>query len=459
MVYKAFDDEKNKNPANKQDIMKAITITLLLIILITPAYAYTITNTNLQGTEVTASGNIIAFVTFEDDIDEDLNGDNDLADHVIQYYDISKDRIRNTGREGTNPSVYEDLIVFEDKSRRILIYNTDNKELIDTKARGTQPTIFAQKIGFATKEKDTGDLNGDDDDTDTIIQYYDLITEKTTSTNTIGENPIMLKHYLVFETDESSAEEDLNRDGDRNDKIIQYYDFENDEVVNTRITGTKPAGFKQSPIAINDGEIYLLNLETRKTQKTGLTANTFSLHENMLAIERDGKIFVYNIEQDNEQPTSILGTEPAMFDNMIAYITEDRKIALLTGDDEDKDNIPDFADNCPSTSNYEQTDSNNNNIGDACDVPEPIIETVAPAQNITVPEPTAQTIAEQPIPEPEPLPERRELPETTMLEQEKTKDKSPAYWFLVAVGITMIGIILYVVVPRWTKKKKKSFGF
>lgn len=436
--------------------MKAITTIILLIILTTPVFAYTITNTNTPGKEVTPSENIIAFVTLEDDIDEDLNADNDLADHVIQYYDISKDRIKNTGREGKNPSAYEELIVFEDKARRILIYNTDNKELIDTKARGTKPSIFAQKIGFATNEKDTGDLNNDNDDADTIIQYYDLITEKTTSTNTIGENPLVLKNYLVFETDESSAEEDLNRDGDRDDKIIQYYDFENDEIINTRIAGTKPSGFKQSPIAVLDNEIYLLDLETRKTQKTGLTANTFSLYENMLAIERDGKIFVYRIEQDNEQPTGIAGTEPEIFGKMIAYITEEKQIALLTGTDDDKDSIPDFADNCPGTSNYDQTDSDNDNFGDACDTPQPIIEKIIPAQNMTVPEPTAQTIAEEPVEE---IPERRELPETTMLEQEKTKEKSPAYWFLVAAGITMMGIILYVVVPRWARKKKKSYGF
>ncbi len=456
--------------------MKAFAAIMMLIILSMPASAYSVLNTKMHGSEVAADGDIIAFVTYEGDARKDLNGDNDTADRVIQYYDISADKIRNTGREGRNPSVHGDLIVFEDKARRILIYDTGNRELTDTKSRGTKPTIYGKRIGFATSEKDEGDLNGDNDDSDTIMQYYDIGSGTTTSTDEIGENALMLKDHLVFETDESKAGEDLNRDGDRDDKILRYYDFENDETVNTRTAGTRPSGFRQSPIAILDGEIRLLDLAARKEKNTGVAGDDFSLYGNLLAVARGKNLFARNIEQGNEKQLNITGTEPTAFDSMIAFVTEDREVALLTGDDDDKDSVPDFADNCPGAANYEQADADNDSIGDACDTAEPVINTTAPepAQNTTIPGPTANTVAQPqtaaaaPAPQAEPvsaepaaapLPERRDLPETTMLDREKPREKSAAYWFLVAVGITMIGVLIYVAVPRWMRKRRKSFGF
>ena len=76
----------------------AIIITAMLIILSCAASAYDITSTEMSGAELAADGKIIAFITFEDSIDKDLTGDNDTKDYVLQYYDISSDRVRNTGR-------------------------------------------------------------------------------------------------------------------------------------------------------------------------------------------------------------------------------------------------------------------------------------------------------------------------------------------------------------------------
>ncbi len=456
--------------------MKAIVIALMLIILSASASAYTIINTKMHGSEVSLEGNIAAFVTYEENIDKDLTGDNDTADHVVQFYTIDTDRIRNTGREGRNPSVYGELIAFEDKSRRILIYNTDSKDLIDTKARGTNPSIFGQRVGFATLEKDSGDLNKDGDDTDTVIQYYDATEDKIINTETPGENALALKDFLVFDTAEDMAEEDLDRDGTRNSRIIQLYDFENEETVNTRQTGTSPAGFKESPILATDkNQFWLIDLGTHKKKETSAYGSHPSLYNDIIAYERNGTLWTYRISTGIEKPLGITGTEPALYENTIAFVDENKEVSLLVGEDKDNDDAPDFADNCPDKNNPEQEDSDKDGIGNACDdTPqgEPIVQVNATEmqENATAPEITAQvaapvqTAAEIPKPEiaPEPPKQeaepRKDLPET-MVFQEKKQDKSPAYWFLVAVGITMIGIVLYVIVPRWMKKRRKSFGF
>ncbi len=455
--------------------MKALVAILMLAILSASASAYTIISTEMPGSEIAVKSNIVAFVTYEEKIDKDLTGDNDTADYVVQYYNIGTDRVRNIGKEGRNPSVYGELIAFEDKSRRILIYNTNRKEIIDTKARGTKPSIFGQRIGFATLEKDTGDLNHDGDDTDTVIQYYDIGENKVINTETPGENALMLKEYLVFDTAEDMAEEDLDRDGNRNNKIIQYYDFDNEETANTRQIGTNPVGFKESPILATDkGKFCLIDLATRKKTETTAYGNSPSLYNDIIAYETNNTLRVYRISTGIEKSLGITGTEPVLYDNILAFIDENKEVAVLRGEDNDNDDIPDFADNCPDKNNPEQEDTDKDSIGNVCDdTPqgEPIVQVNATELqiNASAPEITAQFAAEPvqtivepakpeaPEPEPAKTEPRKDLPETIVFEEKQ--DKNPAYWFLLAVGITMIGILLYVIVPRWMKKRRKSFGF
>jgi hypothetical protein len=99
--------------------------------------------------------------------------------------------------------------------------------------------------------------------------------------------------------------------------------------------------------------------------------------------------------------------------------------------------------------------------------------------NNTIAEPkseiTASVVSEQPVEE-----EIQDEPELAVVEQAKQKTtatmerkplverkiirkkpltEKPAYWFLVAVGIGLIGSLLYFALPRWLEKRKKGFGF
>ena len=57
----------------------------------------------------------------------------------------------------------------------------------------------------------------------------------------------------------------------------------------------------------------------------------------------------------------------AMFNNLSAFLNTYPPSDLVTGNDLDGDGIPNGSDNCPCTSNVEQTDSDHDGIGDVCD--------------------------------------------------------------------------------------------
>ena len=119
--------------------------------------------TKASGSQLSIYENNIAFVTSENNVDTDLNGDGDKIDNVIRYYDLNTEEIINIRAVGTNPVVLKDYIVFE------------------------------------TKEDLVGkDLNNDEDLDDTIIRAYDLNDRKILNTKTEGKNPVGLEKPIVI---------------------------------------------------------------------------------------------------------------------------------------------------------------------------------------------------------------------------------------------------------------------
>lgn len=206
------------------------------------------------------NGNIIAFHVFERWVDRDLNGDGDVEDMVIQFYDLETDTLTNTGIEGARASISGDLIAFhtfEFLSKQdfngdgdaddvlIRLYNVRTAELIDPHLLGKYPILVDQQLAFETNEAALAqDFNQDGDLLDNVVRLYDLRSKTFEPTIFMGTFPEFDGKLLVYSTLESQINEDLTGDGDLNDSVIQLYDLTSKTHIQTGIAGTSPSLYR-----------------------------------------------------------------------------------------------------------------------------------------------------------------------------------------------------------------------
>lgn len=458
-------------------IMRLLFSSIVIILLLSTAVAaYSTTILDVPGSEPAVSGNTIAFLIFEDAIDKDLNRDDDVSDHVIQYYFLGEDKIKNTGEASKHFGLSGNSMAIEDNARKIFFYDFANDSLTDTKTRGAMPSVLGKIISFATAENDVvTDLNEDYDTSDTIIQYYDKSSNTTTSTKAIGTNPALIDDRIIFETREDALDEDLNNDGDTTDTIIRVFDIKTKKITNTKITGTNPFVWKNDVVVTDENEFAVIDLNENAKTPTNVFGNHPVLYNDILLYEKNEMLYYYRISTGVEQQLNILGKEPALGDDIITFVNENKTITILEGKDPDKDHVPDFFDNCPVQSNTDQLDDDKDGIGNACDAISnaqtentSVTNTTSSQINQTATNQTSQQIAQtsqqsitakataepqQKIPA-----ERNELPEPVVLHKEK-KSKNKTSWFLIAVGLIALSIIAYMSFIKWQNKRKKSYGF
>jgi len=193
---------------------------------------------------------IIAFQTSENTTGTDLDGDGDLDDNVIRYYDISAGATTNTGAVGDYPSIDRDVIAFStseaqagqdlngdgDLDDHVIRYYCipppappHTQVLVNTRTEGERCSLCDGILAFETNETSVGlDLNGDGDTNDMVVRFYNSITGRTTAVGSAlaGCNPSICGTYygtyiLAFETEESWSG-DLNGDGNLDDTFIRY---------------------------------------------------------------------------------------------------------------------------------------------------------------------------------------------------------------------------------------------
>lgn len=164
----------------------------------------------------------------------------------IHCYDLRAKAFKSLMLEGYSPTIYENLIVYYAKGT-IWYYDLVTGLVVNTGIIGVQPYLQGQVIALVLEEVVLNeDLNKDGDKQDKIIGYYDIGSGVLVVTEAIGYLPAICDTIIVFATDELAVGEDLNGDGKIKGSVIRYYDMATGKVVNTGILGTEPAIHKKT---------------------------------------------------------------------------------------------------------------------------------------------------------------------------------------------------------------------
>jgi hypothetical protein len=224
--------------------------------------------TTVFGRWLRIGGDLITFWVNERSVGKDLNGNGNIGDHVIGYYDISTGKATYPeGLLGSYPSFDGDTIVFKnsgitgfgnlvyhsistgvtgsfdpsgaswyDVDGDFIVYNErgylklfviSTGTIIDTGVEGGEPMIDGNIISYLT-----GNNN--------LLAYYDISTGTVVNTGLSAHMlPNVDGNIISFTTYEGGV--DLNGDGDTNDRILRYYDISTDTVYNTGALGNAAA--------------------------------------------------------------------------------------------------------------------------------------------------------------------------------------------------------------------------
>ena len=289
------------------------------------------TNVGEAADTIEACGTLFPFVTPESAQGADRNGDADLGDRVLQVWDAAAASLRNT-------ALAADEFV-----------------------------CGGSLVAFRSPENASGPhRNGDADATDHVLTVYDASTGQIRESGQaitpcrIAEcdprQPFSVigrtVKFLTLESEQGDT--DLNGDGDAVDLVIQIFDLDSGR---TRTVGTVVEG--SNPLGRGD------TLDTD-------TATVYT--SSGLCLEPTGQ-FCFD---DGECPASAphcsfnscareTGVCASQLDCSPGSSCEPGGI-VPASPDTDVDGVPDHIDNCPYTGPADQTDTDGDGVGDACDV-------------------------------------------------------------------------------------------
>lgn len=278
------------------------------------------------GNSFDISENVITFLASERSSGRDLNGDGDRYDVVLAYYDIFSGTVTYTREQpyhiyGNSPTISEGVIAYianEIKLARDL--NGDGDMMDDVLAyydiatgsatyTAEQPyvaggnclDISGSIISYITNEYDVGrDLNADGDTMDNMLAYYDITGGSATYTSeqpygSNGNRPTLSGGVITFIVSEDYLGQDLNADGDAIDNMLAYYDISTGSATYT--TAQPYWSSKNSP-DISENVITFIAKESDLEQDINGDADT---HDNIIAY------LTLTVDSDDNDPPG--GTE------------------------------------------------------------------------------------------------------------------------------------------------------
>jgi len=189
----------------------------------------------------------------------DLNGDRDVADQVVQLYQISQKRWVSTGLDASDGFALTPklLIASVNETRQGNQDQNGDKDVQDTiafvwdLAAGTSTNTRQDSsggvvadggiAGFASEEKAQGgqDLNGDRDATDTVVQVFTVGSTQALSLKRDASGGIAAgAGKIAFAAGETEQGRDLNGDKDLEDTVVLLYDPVKNSVAATALSMT-----------------------------------------------------------------------------------------------------------------------------------------------------------------------------------------------------------------------------
>jgi len=214
---------------------------------------------------VQVSGSLALFAVSEQSSGRrDMNGDGDANDVVLHVHDAQTKTTRSLGlalstAAGAEPAVGNGFAAFAvseaaqgqadlDGDGRtdgnvLHVYNAANGALENTLLQvSTRISIHRGRLAFHALESD-GDLNGDGDELDFVLQGYDLRRQTTSNVGlaTDGAAPLFAADtWLVAVPEAAQGARDLNGDGDRDDLVLHAFDPDTELTRNLQLTCPDP---------------------------------------------------------------------------------------------------------------------------------------------------------------------------------------------------------------------------
>ena len=438
--------------------MRRLIIFAFILALVSPAYAIEIINTGVEGDSPLIYGGTIVFYSGSE----------------LKLYDISTKKIKSIATNAKNPSIFGFYVAFEDEKGILNYYDTRIEKSAVTEAKGAGPSVYGENIAFSVPEALNGvDINNDGDADDSVIYYYQIGDAKIVNTRAIGRNPSLSRKIIAFETSEREVGRDLNGDDDSEDIAIRYYDLLTKNTSNTNLAGRNPKVFKDRFIVFlnENNEMSYYNINSAESINTKIAADSSSIFEDIIIYDSNNSLGSYSLLTKTKTKTEIYGIQPSLFENTIAFATNEKFVGDLNSDkdandliirylkagDADSDGVIDFADNCVNMQNSNQSDEDNDGIGNECDdffgeEAEAIAQEPGQEQaSVLMPEQAKQEEEGQPLPE-----KRKELPETLTVAKKKSRK-----WNLVfaVMAIFAVALITAFYLPPYIRRRRKSFGF